>query len=1016
MAPRTHHHASSGASHPDAQATVSDFLDYTEYFPADLARSLTLIGKLDATYRESLQRVHELTTAYGQLPAQCRQHQAQQLSDEKPAQQAADATPTAAATPTIDPRILRAQISAALDHALHCRESAHAEAARLYDVAQRHATRLDIIKRKLQALPQPPSRDPTPAPAPAPAPTVSVSPTRARKPGDDHQQPQRSGARIQFSLSAGRRGDGAAVARARQQHRVRRVTVPGEVLPPPDPNSPPPSTVETDWSSTEEASDSDEDDIDVDALSPSGVRNSIEAIAPSQPRRGGKPGRVKIPKGPRSRPPKTPKTPRVRPPGVMGTNVHSAVAGISTSNALAKLTPPPADAKPGSRWAPWHKLTEYEMAVLRKAMKKNAIWAPSETMIRRELAAKGRGWENYEKAKAAAEAAGDLFLDEDPVDLSKKTLGPGETTFKPMGSTEEALFNRGMKLNEAKKLKKENQAREQAARDAMEIEEASKRIENAGNKIKNLFDTIDLTPTQQNQLQQHQIALAFPPPQQTPTPGFVASTPPLGFQRAATGSTTPTAEKRKEPPKSTKKRKRDSASADATTAAAATVGANPIAGDGVAPTGQSQSQDSSASPQQQPPKKLKIALPSLSSTIAAAAAGESTVTAPSPRSAASNTQPELMRPPPSAGAGAQQKEQQTPTRPSASAAQHTVTTHVPLLPAGPSAPSSPSVGGASATDTTPPRHTTTVKLRSPAPLSPTEIKIKPSLATAAARGATPTMATTPTPTATTAAGQRSRRTSLAAPRAQTPLDAPVSAGVRPRSRGGIKAASAEPSTGDGAGMGAPSGGLSVKRELRELRRASNVSMPASVAAAEHGGMAGGSLSAHGQGGVPQQQQQRAGGRRSKRPAPGALLQLQGADGEGSMGAKVSVGRRKAAPRKKGGRAGKDEERREKEKEKAAQAQAAAQQQHEDGWEDVDPDEPRYCHCGDVSYGTMIACENEDCEKEWFHLQCVGMTEIPGRRTKWFCSDCRKKLGIDERGQPAADLDEGVASAGMRGRK
>ena len=84
-------------------------------------------------------------------------------------------------------------------------------------------------------------------------------------------------------------------------------------------------------------------------------------------------------------------------------------------------------------------------------------------------------------------------------------------------------------------------------------------------------------------------------------------------------------------------------------------------------------------------------------------------------------------------------------------------------------------------------------------------------------------------------------------------------------------------------------------------------------------------------------------------------------------------------------------------------------------EEIDPDEPRYCVCGDVSFGTMICCENADvscffpgglllgagslmrgfirqCEKEWFHLECVGLLEPPGRRTKWYCPDCRLKFG------------------------
>ncbi|KAL7417147.1 hypothetical protein BDY24DRAFT_376838 [Mrakia frigida] len=81
---------------------------------------------------------------------------------------------------------------------------------------------------------------------------------------------------------------------------------------------------------------------------------------------------------------------------------------------------------------------------------------------------------------------------------------------------------------------------------------------------------------------------------------------------------------------------------------------------------------------------------------------------------------------------------------------------------------------------------------------------------------------------------------------------------------------------------------------------------------------------------------------------------------------------------------------------------------------VDPNEPRYCYCQNVSYGQMIGCDvrsaqlrspsstdttfadwlilpsflglqNDECPSEWFHLQCVGMdTPVVG---KWFCRDC-----------------------------
>jgi len=65
---------------------------------------------------------------------------------------------------------------------------------------------------------------------------------------------------------------------------------------------------------------------------------------------------------------------------------------------------------------------------------------------------------------------------------------------------------------------------------------------------------------------------------------------------------------------------------------------------------------------------------------------------------------------------------------------------------------------------------------------------------------------------------------------------------------------------------------------------------------------------------------------------------------------------------------------------------------------IDPNEPRYCLCNRVSFGTMIGCENPDCEKEWFHLECVGLSDIPPRTTKWYCPACRVTLGIGEKGE------------------
>lgn len=81
-------------------------------------------------------------------------------------------------------------------------------------------------------------------------------------------------------------------------------------------------------------------------------------------------------------------------------------------------------------------------------------------------------------------------------------------------------------------------------------------------------------------------------------------------------------------------------------------------------------------------------------------------------------------------------------------------------------------------------------------------------------------------------------------------------------------------------------------------------------------------------------------------------------------------------------------------------------------EDVDDNEPRYCYCNNVSYGEMVACDNENCPKEWFHLKCAGLKEAPGEDcecyilgdtfghviafltsllAKWYCRYCKDEM-------------------------
>jgi hypothetical protein len=372
---------------PDASAVVTDFLDFTEYLPSDMIRSLTLIRDLDGTYYDASSKVNELTQKYGELPSL--------PEDEKP-----------------NPVKLRADISENLGQAVSARTLSLAEANRMYENVDRHYNRAKTILAKLQES------------------LANFPASRQSSPVPQIQQKPKA-PKITLTLGGGNSAEHQP--RPRQRH-VPRITVPGEVLAP----------YELDYFSY--GSDSEDWDSDDEPLTPGlGGTNSGKI-------------RLKISKSKKDKAPRGP-----RPPGVMGTNVHSAVAGISTSNALAKLKPPPADAVKGDEHLPWLQLNAWELAHLRKRMKKNAIWSPSDTMIARELKMLGRGIEAYRAAKAQAEAAGEPFDQPQPPQLRGETVhAEGAISVEALRLEEPQLSNRGMKLNEAKKLKKENQAKELA--------------------------------------------------------------------------------------------------------------------------------------------------------------------------------------------------------------------------------------------------------------------------------------------------------------------------------------------------------------------------------------------------------------------------------------------------------------------------------------------------------------------------------------------------------------------------
>ncbi|KAL1284201.1 Inhibitor of growth protein [Trichinella pseudospiralis] len=49
-------------------------------------------------------------------------------------------------------------------------------------------------------------------------------------------------------------------------------------------------------------------------------------------------------------------------------------------------------------------------------------------------------------------------------------------------------------------------------------------------------------------------------------------------------------------------------------------------------------------------------------------------------------------------------------------------------------------------------------------------------------------------------------------------------------------------------------------------------------------------------------------------------------------------------------------------------------------------DPVYCICQKVMQDSMVACDGEDCQYQWFHFKCVNVLSKP--RGKWYCPDCR----------------------------
>ncbi|KXJ73146.1 hypothetical protein RP20_CCG016435 [Aedes albopictus] len=109
----------------------------------------------------------------------------------------------------------------------------------------------------------------------------------------------------------------------------------------------------------------------------------------------------------------------------------------------------------------------------------------------------------------------------------------------------------------------------------------------------------------------------------------------------------------------------------------------------------------------------------------------------------------------------------------------------------------------------------------------------------------------------------------------------------------------------------------------------------------------------------------------------------GASGSGTGGKNNSGQSNNSSGQGKKGNAGSGK----KKKRKTGRGQAReAREDTPPPEETIDPDEPTYCLCDQISFGEMILCDNDLCPIEWFHFSCVALMSKP--KGKWFCPNCR----------------------------
>ncbi|SCV25583.1 uncharacterized protein FFB14_00476 [Fusarium fujikuroi] len=832
---------------PDAQTTVTDFLDFTDYLPSDIVRSLTLIGQLDQTYANASHKVHDLTAIWGRLPTV--------PQEERPA-----------------PVQLRADISEQLKQAINSRTFAHAEAIRMSENINRHYAKAKVLLSKLRKM-----RDNYPTEEPK-SPVQSKSPQLARS-----KAPNKAA------------GDGQKPRRPQ----VSRIIVPGEIQAPYD----------LDYDSyTDESEVSSDEDSDT----------------PAPNRRTPAPGaRIKVIT---TKPPKTPN--RLARPVTYAT---PALSQAAAANNAALLQPPPEDAVVGSPDAPWLQLTQYELAKLRKRMKKNATWTPSETMIARELKALGRGPDAYHEAKKKAEDEGESFEPTVPKPVvdsesGEKQLPAGAMSVEVLEAEEVPTINRGMKLNEAKKLKRDNLAKmaaEEAEESARKMNEAAKVFLGNGNNNNSNKNGNQATP-------------------KTPTSETPKEAPKPAKTRAASRST-----KRKREPEPGEPNNSNE-SVEKTESQSLRPQAKRAKTETPVPPPPQLTLNKGPSPEQ------ASSAPTAPGGLAAAQHTQTPVPIPIPgRTTRGSVKSPTPTPATTSATGPPKPPQQTPVPLPLTETRKSVT---PVLPP---------VRENSKRETRGEAAKRTQQAQQQAELPPPQV-IPPIPEISEEEPLKTEQNSSPAP-------QLQHVQIALAPPTSPPPPPPPSLSQLAHEVASKTANKQVPSRAPTPGLTAGSEGLAIRRPSSRGKAASQEPQPSLAADRPRRASTARNTPA------PEPRPLK----RTKRPAPGIVSTTK-------SGGNSAVGKRKAPPKKKA-RAKKDK----------GSVEVELEDVDDDG-NPIDPDEPRYCLCNRVSFGTMIACENADyCKQEWFHLECVGLEEVPARTTKWYCPECRIKLNIGEKGEVSA---------------